>query len=81
MADRLLVLNSGRGELTLVDLNSGEGEMIVALPGYTRGLAIVDRYAFVGLSKIRETAVFGNLPISDRSENLKCGVAVVDSPS
>ena len=36
------------------------------------------KYAFVGLSKIRETAIFGNLPISDRFEELKCGVAVVD---
>lgn len=76
--DRLWVLNSGKGELTTVDLNSGQQEMIVALPGYTRGLAIVDQYAFVGLSKIRETAIFGNLPISDRFDTLKCGVAVID---
>ena len=75
---RLLVLNSGKGELTVVDPNSGRQEIIVALPGYTRGLAIVGKYAFVGLSKIRETAIFGNLPISDRFDDLKCGVAVVD---
>ena len=76
--DRLWVLNSGKGELTAVDLNSGQQEMIIALPGYTRGLAIVDQYAFVGLSKIRETAIFGNLPICDRFDDLQCGVVVVD---
>jgi hypothetical protein len=41
-------------------------------------MAIVGKYAFIGLSKIRETAIFGNLPISDRFNQLKCGVAVVD---
>jgi uncharacterized protein (TIGR03032 family) len=74
----LYVLNSGQGELIAVDPKSGEQEPIVTLPGYTRGLVIVGRYAFVGLSKIRETAIFGNLPISDRFDELKCGIAVVD---
>lgn len=74
----LWVLNSGKGELMTIDPNSGEQEVITTLPGYTRGLAIVGKYAFVGLSRIRETAIFGNLPIGDRFEELKCGVAVVD---
>jgi uncharacterized protein (TIGR03032 family) len=74
----LWVLNSGQGELITVDPKSGKQELIVKLPGYTRGLVIVGKYAFVGLSKIRETAIFGNLPIGDRFDDLKCGVAVVD---
>lgn len=74
----LWVLNSGRGELITVDPHSGKQEVILELPGYTRGLAIVGKYAFVGLSKIRETAIFGNLPIGDRFNDLKCGIAVVD---
>ena len=76
--NRLWVLNSGKGELTMVDPNSGQQSTIATLPGYTRGMAIVDRYALIGLSKIRETAIFGNLPICDRFDDLKCGVAVVD---
>ena len=78
VGDRLLVLNSGKGEVTSVEPSSGAQKTIVALPGYTRGLAVIGQYGFVGLSKIRETAVFGNLPISDRWDDLKCGVAVVD---
>ncbi|MEL6496110.1 MAG: TIGR03032 family protein [Cyanobacteria bacterium J06623_7] len=74
----LWVLNSGRGELITVDLKTGAQEVIVTLPGYTRGLAFSGKFAFVGLSKIRETAIFGNLPIGDRHKDLKCGVAVVD---
>lgn len=74
----LWVLNSGCGEIITVDLASGKQEKITSLPGYTRGLALANRYAFVGLSKIRETAIFGNLPICDRFDDLKCGIAVVD---
>ena len=77
----LWVLNSGYGEITKVNIASGKQEKIVSLPGYTRGLALMGKYAFVGLSKIRETAIFGNLPICDRFDDLKCGVAVVDLQS
>ena len=48
------------------------------MPGYTRGLAFHGQFAFVGLSRIRETNVFGGLPIAERREQLCCGVAVVD---
>ena len=51
---------------------------VTELPGYTRGLALYDRFAFVGLSKIRETATFGGMPITKRRPELKCGVGVVD---
>lgn len=74
--NRLWVLNSGLGELMMVDISSGQMEAVVSLPGYPRGLALAGQFAFVGLSKARETATFGNLPISDRT--LKCGVAIVD---
>jgi uncharacterized protein (TIGR03032 family) len=51
------------------------------MPGYARGMALYDRFAFVGLSKIRETATFGGMPISERGPDLKCGVGVVDLTS
>jgi uncharacterized protein (TIGR03032 family) len=35
-------------------------------------------FAFVGLSRIRETAVFGGVPIAENRDALKCGIAVVD---
>lgn len=37
--------------------------------------------AFVGLSRIRAMAVWGGLPLDDRRESLRCGVAVVDCGS
>jgi uncharacterized protein (TIGR03032 family) len=72
------MLNSGAGQLVLVDPASGRAETVSELPGYTRGLALYDRFAFVGLSKIRETATFGGMPIAERRPELKCGVGVVD---
>jgi uncharacterized protein (TIGR03032 family) len=75
---RIWMLNSGAGQLVLVDPASGRAETVTELPGYTRGLALHDRFAFVGLSKIRETATFGGMPIAERRPDLKCGVGVVD---
>jgi uncharacterized protein (TIGR03032 family) len=48
------------------------------LPGFARGLALSGPYAFVGLSKIRKTSAMDGVPLAERSERLKCGVAVVD---
>jgi uncharacterized protein (TIGR03032 family) len=48
------------------------------MPGFTRGLDFSGPYAFVGLSQVRETAVFAGLPLTERAEERKCGVWVVD---
>ena len=75
---RLLVLNSGHGTLEAVDLVNGGRSTIEAFPGFTRGLSCYANLAFVGLSRIRETAVFGGVPIAERHAELKCGVGVMD---
>jgi uncharacterized protein (TIGR03032 family) len=75
---RVWMLHSGAGQLVLIDPMSGKAETVTELPGYTRGLALYDRFAFVGLSKIRETSTFGGMPIAERRPELKCGVGVVD---
>ena len=75
---QLFVLDSGMGHLQRVDLATGQREMVAALPGYARGLAIHDGLAFVGLSRIRETAIFGGVPIAEYHDQLKCGVGVIE---
>jgi len=72
------LLDSGRGALVRVDPTNGAVETAARFPGYTRGLAMGGRLAFVGLSKIRETSTFGGVPIAENRERLKCGVGVVD---
>jgi uncharacterized protein (TIGR03032 family) len=76
--DRLWVLESGRGTLAAVDPTSGRVETVATLPGFTRGLAFIGRYAIVGLSQVRET-VFDALPITEGTSERWCGVAVVDT--
>ena len=77
-ADKLWILDSGRGNLSQVDQATGRIVPIVELPGYTRGVAFVRDAAIIGLSRIRETSTFNGIPIAERRESLKCGVAIVD---
>ena len=75
---RLWLLESGTGQLVLVDPATGQRQTVAELPGFARGLALVGPYAFVGLSKIRKTSAMDGVPLAERREQLKCGVAVVD---
>lgn len=74
----LFVLNSGMGRLERVDTSTGHRDVVAVVPGYARGLALHGDLAFVGLSKIRETATFGGTPIAAHHDQLKCGVGVID---
>jgi len=76
---RLWLLESGTGTFGVVDTDSGRYEPITALPGFTRGLDFLGPYAFIGLSKVRETAVFSGIPITERLSERTCGVWVVDT--
>ena len=80
-AGRLWLLESGTGQLLTVEPETGKRVTIAQLPGFTRGLAFAGAFAFVGLSKIRETNLFGNLPITAKGGELSCGIWVVDMRS
>ena len=75
---RLWLLDSGEGRLLLVDPETGAREIVTRQPGYLRGLDFAGHYAFIGLSRIRETSVFGGIPIAEKRDELKCAVVVVD---
>jgi len=75
---RLWLLESGTGQLVLVDLATGHRQGVAELPGFARGLALCGQYAFIGLSKIRPTSAMDGVPLALRRDQLKCGVAVVD---
>jgi uncharacterized protein (TIGR03032 family) len=75
---RLWVLESGTGRLLLVDPASGRQESVAEVLGFARGLAVCGRHAFVGLSKIRKTSAMNGVPLAERRDELKCGVAVID---
>ncbi len=63
---RLWLLESGAGTFGTVDPASGRYQPMVELPGYTRGLSFCGPLAFIGLSKIRETATFSGIPLVEK---------------
>lgn len=79
--DRLWVLESGTGKLLDICPASGESRQVATLPGFARGLAFCGPYAFVGLSKIRSSSAMDGVPLAAKRNQLKCGVAVVDTRS
>jgi uncharacterized protein (TIGR03032 family) len=79
-AGRLWVCESGAGTLGYVDLRTGQYEAIATTPAFTRGLDFAGDFAFVGMSQVRETAVFSGIPITERltAAERTCGVCVID---
>jgi uncharacterized protein (TIGR03032 family) len=77
---KLWVCESGSGTLGTVDLKSGKYEPVAATPGFTRGMDFAGHLAFIGLSQVRESAVFSGIPITERlaPSERTCGVCVVD---
>lgn len=72
-------LQSGSGTLCRIDQQQGEVETIASLPGFARGLAIHGDYGFIGISRLRSTHKFGDLPIAKLPPF--CGVVVVHLPT
>src|SRR4051812_41543681 len=77
---RLWVCESGAGTLGVVDPATGRYEAVASAPGFTRGLDFAGGLAFVGLSQVRESAVFSGIPITERlaESERTCGVCAVD---
>ncbi len=75
---QLWVLESGAGRVGVIDSRNGRFETVTELPGFTRGLDFCGDFAFVGLSQVRETAVFSGIDITNRLSDRSCGVWVLN---
>ncbi len=75
--DKLWVLESGQGSLAEVDLRTRSWRTVAEMPGFTRGIDFYGPLAFVGLSQVRESAVFSGIPLVQRLRERTCGVWVV----
>jgi uncharacterized protein (TIGR03032 family) len=75
---KLWLLESGEGSLAQVDLESRTWRTITKLPGFTRGIDFLGPLAFIGLSQVRESAVFSGIPLVERVSERTCGVWVVN---
>ena len=78
--DRLWFLESGEGSLAVLD-QSGRPQAVARLPGFTRGMDFYGPIAFIGLSQVRESAVFSGIPLTERLEERVCGVWAVNLAS
>ena len=74
---KLWVLESGEGSLAVVDLARRTWQTVAQVPGFTRGIDFVGPLAFIGLSQVRESAVFSGIPLVERLSERTCGVWVV----
>lgn len=75
---QLWLLESGVGGLALADATAGTWRNITKLPGFTRGMDFAGPLAFIGLSQVRESAVFSGIPLAEQLTERTCGVWVVN---
>jgi len=75
---KLWLLESGEGSLAEVDLAHRTWRTVAQLPGFTRGIDFLGPLAFIGLSQVRESAVFSGIPLVERVKERTCGVWVVN---
>jgi hypothetical protein len=61
----------------VVDLAQRTWQTVAQVPGFTRGIDFVGPLAFIGLSQVRESAVFSGIPLVERLSERTCGVWVV----
>jgi uncharacterized protein (TIGR03032 family) len=77
-SDKLYLLESGDGTIGTVDLAAKRYDKVCELPGFTRGIDFAGPLAFIGLSQVRESAIFSGIPLVDRVSERSCGVSVVN---
>ncbi|AZV47085.1 TIGR03032 family protein [Nautilia sp. PV-1] len=78
--EKLWFLESGKGTLSYINLKSKRITKVIEVPGFTRGLHFLGNLAFIGVSKVRESATFSGLPITKLPKRV-CGVWLVDTAS
>lgn len=78
---RLWLLESGKGSFATVDPATGRVETIVQLPGYTRGLDFIGPIAFIGLSQLRASNPFTDIPLTDQNPERASGLWAVNIDS
>jgi len=76
--DRVWFLESGHGSLSYYDPTSAKTVRLAQVPGFTRGLDFIERYALVGLSQVRETNTFDGIPITEDGADRRSGVWIID---
>lgn len=77
----LWILNAGSGEFGRIDRKAGKFDPVTFCSGYARGLAFVNDYAVIGVSRPRQGERYGDLALDAalqrKGKEARCGVIVV----
>jgi len=75
--NKLYLLESGKGAISQYDFKKKKLHTIATVPGFTRGMDIVGDFAFIGVSKVRESATFSGLEVTKLPKRV-AGVWIVN---
>ena len=78
VGNNVYLLESGFSALSVVERRTGTVERLLELPGFARGLAISADYAFIGLSVIRKSNLWDDLPVKKKHPSQRSGIIVVN---
>lgn len=78
-AGKLWLLESGKGSLAYLDDRMERLETVAQLPGFTRGLDFAGPIAFVGLSQLRASNPFTDIPLTDQNPDRASGIWAVNT--
>lgn len=78
--DELYVLLSATGQLAKLDVKNKKIEIIKELNGFCRGMDIIDDFAFIGMSKLRQnSSTFAKLPFAENANT--SGIIILHLPT
>ncbi len=76
----VFLLESAKGALTKIHLDSGKKEIVFQTDAFLRGMDLIGDYLFISKSKLRKnSSSFGKLPFAEKAT--EAGVLVVHLPS
>jgi uncharacterized protein (TIGR03032 family) len=76
--DRVYFCNSGLGQLCSYHPETGKHEVVVELPGFTRGMDFFGSLLFLGLSKVRKGNVRQDAPLTEKFDETFSGIWVIN---
>lgn len=76
--DKVYYCNSGEGQVCRYDPKTGQAEILLEVPGFTRGMDFYGSLLFVGLSKVRQSDVTSPAPLAHRHDKTYSGIWVLN---
>ena len=76
--DKVYFCNSGHGQVCSYDPQTKKVEVIVEVPGFTRGMAFYGQFLLVGLSKVRASDVTRPAPLAKKYAETFSGVWLIN---